>query len=83
MAGYNPKFWKHGENVTAGEFCEYVKANIPSNAILHVCGNSQVYLHLSADRKVLSLDDCALSDLDEYMNCEVGKLETKATIVNL
>lgn len=36
----------------------------------------------SVDRKVFSLDDYALSDLPEYGNCEVGKLEAKATMGN-
>ena len=77
MIKYDPNFWKHGENVTAEEFCEYVKENIPHNAILHVCGSSEIYLHFSVDRRVFSLDNCALSDLPEYGNCKVGKLEVK------
>ena len=75
MTKYDPNYWKYGENVTAGQFCEYVKENIPHDAILHVCGSSQIYLHFSADRKVFSLDDCALSDLPEYGNCEAGEFK--------
>ena len=70
MVKFDSVFWKHGENVTAEEFCEYVKENISPDAILHVCGSSEIYLHFSADRKVFSLDDCALSDLPEYERCE-------------
>ena len=72
MTGYDPRFWIYGENITAGQFCEYMKENIPPDAILHVCGSSQIYLHFSADKKVFSLDDGALS---EYGNCEVGEFK--------
>lgn len=34
MIEYDPSFWKYGENVTAGEFCEYLKENIPHDAII-------------------------------------------------
>ena len=54
-----------------------MKENIPPDAILHVCGSSQIYLHFSADKKVFSLDDGALSDLPEYGNCEVGEFKLR------
>lgn len=82
MSGYDVKFWKHGENVTAGEFCKYVKENIPSDAIINVCGDSQIYLHYSPDGKEFSLDNCALSDLPEYEDCKAGELEIKEIIEN-
>lgn len=78
MTGYNPEFWKRAENITAGQFCDYVSKHIPPNAILHVCGNEQLYLHLSTDGNIFSLDDSALSDLPEYKNQEAGELETGA-----
>ena len=52
-----------------------MKENIPHDAILHVCGSSQIYLHFSVDRKVFSLDDCALSDLPEYERWEAGEFK--------
>ena len=75
MSGYDAAFWKHGENVTVGEFCEYMKENIPYDTILHVCGDNQIYLHYSSGGKAFSLDNCALSELPEYENCEVGKFK--------
>lgn len=75
MIEYNPKFWKHGESITVGQFCEYVSKHIPPTAILHVCGDEQIYLHLSTDGNVFSLDYNSLSDLSEYEDCEAGELD--------
>lgn len=76
MGEYNPQFWKRAENVTVGKFCDYMSKHIPSDAILHVCGAEQIYLHLATDGNALSLDYDSLSDLPEYKDCEVGELET-------
>ena len=39
---YDPKYWKHGVNVTVGQFCDHVKKNIPSDAMLYICGDNNV-----------------------------------------
>lgn len=36
MIEYNPEFWKHANNITVGQFCDYVSKHIPPNAIFHV-----------------------------------------------
>lgn len=39
-----------------------------------VCGNDQIYMHLEKDGSIFSVDDCSLSDLPEYENCEAIEL---------
>ena len=48
MNEYDPKYWKHGVNVTVGQFCDYTKKNIPSDAVLYICGDNNVKLQLFA-----------------------------------
>ena len=72
---YDPKHWVHAENITVGEFCNYLMANVPTEAILCVCGDSQVYMHLEIDGSTFSVDYSSLSDLEEYENYEVRELE--------
>ena len=38
MNEYDPKYWKHGVNVTVGQFCDHIKKNIPSDAVLIYAG---------------------------------------------
>lgn len=75
MNEYDVNYWKHGMNITVGQFCDYVKKNIPSDAIFHVCGDSQVYLHFSPEGNTLSVDHDSLSDLPEYEDCEAGEFD--------
>ena len=75
MNEYDANYWKHGRNITAGQFCEYVKEHIPSDAIFHVCGDSQGYLHFSPEGNVFSVDYDSLSDLPEYKDCEAGEFD--------
>ena len=86
---FDPKHWIHAENITVGEFCNYLMANVPTDAILCFCslanvptgkilwvrGDSQVYMHLEADGSTFSVDYSSLSDLDEYADYEVRELE--------
>ena len=76
MVEYNPEFWKHAENITVGQFCDYVSKHISPDAILHVCGANYVYLHFSPEGNAFSLDYDSLSDLPEYENRKAGELET-------
>ncbi len=76
MDGYDAGYWKHGVNVTAGQFCNYIKTHIPPDAVLHVCGDNQVYLHFSPDGNALSMDHDPLSDLPEYEGCQAEELDT-------
>ena len=71
MNGYDPKYWKHGVNVTAGQFCDYVKKNISFDAVLYICGNNNVNLHFSSKSNILSVDYDALADLPEYESHDV------------
>lgn len=73
---YDVKYWKHCEGITVKQFCDYLQKNIPPDAIMNVCGDNQVYMHLENDGSVFSVDDCSLSDLPEYKDCEVGELVT-------
>ena len=74
MAEYNPEFWKGGENITVQQFCDYLQNNIPSEAVMCVCGCSDIYIHLEEDGSVFSVDHDSLSDLAEYEDCEAGEL---------
>ena len=73
MTEYDPEFWKYGTKVTVGQFCDYVKANIPLDALLCVCGEKQLYFHFTVDGAVFFIDNDSLADLPEYINCEAGK----------
>lgn len=76
MNGYDPKYWKNGVNVTVGQFCDYVRENIPPNAVLHICGNNNVNVHYLPEGNIFSVDYDALSDLPEYEGCRAGELVT-------
>lgn len=76
MNEYDPKYWKHGVNVTVGQFRDYIKKNIPSDAVLYICGDNNVSLHFSPQGNILSVDYDTLSDLPEYENCAAGELVT-------
>jgi len=75
MSEYDANYWKCGMNITVGQFCDYVKENIPSDAIFHVCGDSQVYMHFSPEGNAFSVDHDSLSDLPEYEDCEAGEFD--------
>ena len=80
MNEYDPKYWKHGINVTVGQFCEYVKNNIPSDATICICGDNNVNIHFSPSGNILSVDHDKLSDLPEYDGYEPGKIVTEDKI---
>ena len=68
---FNPKYWIHCAGITVKEFCNYLQKCIPPEAVMCVCGDAQIYMHLEEDESVFSVNDCSLSDLPEYGNCEV------------
>jgi len=72
---FSPTHWVHGKNMTVKQFCDYLRQHVPEDAIFCVCGDSQVYMHLETDGSVFSVDDCSLSDLEEYEDFEVRELE--------
>lgn len=72
---FNPKQWIHCENITVKQFIEYLQEHVPEDALFFVCGDSQVYMHMESDGSIFSVDDCSLSDLEEYENYEVRELE--------
>lgn len=74
MGDYNPDYWKCCTGITIEQFCHYLKTNVPPNAVFHVCGCDMFYMHLSNDGTVFSVDDCALSDLEEYEGYEPSNL---------
>lgn len=63
---FNAEFWKSGINITVELFCKYLQENIPPQAIMCVCGNSRIYMHMEEDGSAFSIDDSSLSDLPEY-----------------
>lgn len=73
MNEYDPKYWKHGVNVTVEQFCDYVKKNISSDAVFYICGDNNVSLHFSPQGNILSVDYDTLSDLPEYEGCIAGE----------
>ena len=75
MSEYDAEYWKHGLNITAGQFCDYVKENIPSDAIFYICGNDHVNLHFSSKSNIFSADREDPSDLPEYEDCEAGEFD--------
>lgn len=72
---FHPKHWKHCENITVKQFCDYLQNNVLGDAMFFVCGDNQVYMHMEADGSVFSIDDNSLSDLPEYENFEIQELE--------
>ncbi|MDE5699573.1 MAG: hypothetical protein K2I96_19555 [Lachnospiraceae bacterium] len=78
MNEYDPKYWKHGVNVTVGQFCDYIKKNIPSDAVLYICGDNNVSLYFSPQGNILSVDYDTLSDLPEYEGCIAGEPGSEA-----
>lgn len=80
MNEYDPKYWKHGVNVTVGQFCDHVKKNIPSDAILYICGDNNVNLHFSSKSNIFSVDYDDLSDLPGYEGYEAGEIVTGVSL---
>ena len=78
MNEYDSKYWKHGNNITVEQFCEYVKKYIPSDAVFYVCGNSSINLHFSLEGNIFSVDCDSLSDLPEYEECSIGEITSGA-----
>ena len=78
MNKYDPKYWKHGNNITVEQFCEYVKKYIPSDAVFYVCGSSSISLHFSPNGNIFSVDCDSLSDLPEYEECSIGEITSGA-----
>ena len=63
---YKAEYWKSGKNITVKLFCKYLQENIPPQAIMCVCGNSHIYVHMEEDGSAFSIDDSSLSDSPEY-----------------
>ncbi|MBQ6888550.1 MAG: hypothetical protein IJN54_13670 [Lachnospiraceae bacterium] len=74
---FHPKHWKHCENITVKQFCDYLQNNVPGDALLFVCGDNHVYMHMESDGSVFSIDDNSLADLPEYENSEIQELEVQ------
>ena len=70
-----PKHWKHSENITVKQFCDYLQNNVPEDALLFVCGDNQIYMHMEEDGSVFSIDDNSLDDLPEYTNAKIQELD--------
>lgn len=84
---FDPKQWKHCENITIKEFCDYLQNHVPEDALLFVCGDNQVYMHMESDGSIFSIDDNSLSDLLEYDGYEVSELQkgfgSEKTVYNI
>lgn len=41
---YDTRYWKRCEGITVKQFHDYLLANIPSDAVMDVCDDGQVYM---------------------------------------
>lgn len=55
-------------NITVSDFCRYLLENVPADAVFHVGGMSQFYLHIDREGRAVSVDDSDLSDYEDYEN---------------
>ena len=72
---FDRKHWKYGDNITVGELCNYLKNNLPTEALFCVCGSERIYFHMEKDKSVFSVDDCSLSDMEEYYGYEAEEIQ--------
>ena len=56
-------------DATVGGFCRYLLENVPADAVFHVGGISQFYLHIDSNNRIASVDDSDLSS-DYYADYE-------------
>lgn len=64
-------------NITVGDFCKYLLENVSVDAVFHVGGMSQFYLHVDRRNRAVSVDESDLSDDDDYAdyeNCPIEKI---------
>lgn len=64
-------YWKQGKNVTAGHFCDCLKMHVPADAVMHVCGNSRIYMNFSRGRDAFSTGSDPLSEHWGYRAVEL------------
>lgn len=62
-----------GIHIMVGELCNYLKENVPADEI-YVCGSDRIYLHKGEDKSVFSVDDCSLSDMEEYCGYDAQEM---------
>lgn len=74
---FGGKQWKYGDNITVGELCSYLKENVPADALFCVCGSERIYFHMEKDKRIFSVDDCSLSDMEEYSGYNVQEMLRK------
>lgn len=67
---YDKKYWRQGKNVTVGQLMDYIRKNVPEDAVFCVLGNNLIYFHLEEDKSVFCVDDAPLSELEEYAGFE-------------
>lgn len=65
---------KFTRNITVLQLCTYLMEHVPSNAVVHICGDNYIYFHQEEDGSVFCLDNNSLSDLPEYDGCEPEEL---------
>lgn len=63
---YNPDYKTCCKAVTAEQFCEYLREKVKPDAVMHVCGIDEFYMHVQKDGSVFSVDVDSLDDLQEY-----------------
>lgn len=71
---YLPEHRKFVKDITVAQLCEYLVKNVPSDAVVHICGDNWFYTHLEADGSVFNLDNDSLSDLPGYEDDDVEEL---------
>lgn len=77
---FDRKHWKYGNHITVKELCNYLRENVPADAIFCVCGSDRIYLHMEEEKSVFSVDDCSLSDMEEYCGYDAQKMLSSRSI---
>ena len=44
------------------------------------CGSGRIYLHMEVDKGVFSVNDCSLSDVEEYCGYDAQKMLSSRSI---
>ena len=71
---YDKKYWRQGKNVTVGQFMDYIRKNVPEDAVFCVLGNNQIYFHLEEDKNRLV---CAAASASTQGNALCKSFSTK------
>jgi len=71
---YDADMWVGCKELTSRQLMEYLILKTNPDTRICICGSGNVYLHLTGDKSVMSLDNDSLSELDEYDGREPLKI---------